>query len=126
MFILLLLLNQVVIHQLLGNEPCIDPMYRVKNDYFETITIVDPLELPEQVESGLRVTTIIPAHVENHFLEDFNQQAVSPLLCIHSSQMSMYLQSVSAMIIIVWYPMPKLKTTPANRHVNCFAMSVVY
>lgn len=66
------------IYQLLGNEPCIDPMDRVKNDYFETITIVDPLELPEQVQSGIGMTTmIIPVHVENHFLQDFNQQAVS-------------------------------------------------
>lgn len=53
-------------------------MDRVKNDYFETITIVDPLELPEQVQSGIGMTTmIIPVHVENHFLQDFNQQAVS-------------------------------------------------
>lgn len=65
------------IYQLLGNEPCIDPMDRVKNDYFETITIVDPLELPEQVQPGVGMTTIIPVHVENHFLQDFNQKVVS-------------------------------------------------
>ena len=65
----------IAILQLLGDEPCIDPMGRVKNDYFETITIIDPLDLPEQVQPGLGMTTIVP--VDNHFIQDFNQQAVS-------------------------------------------------
>ena len=102
--------------QLLGNEPCIDPMDRVKNDYFETITIVDPLELPE-----LQMTTILPVHVDNHFLQDFNQQAVSDwnlsvywdvAVCNGKNDHNSNSSSV------MWYPMLKMKTIPANRHVQ--------
>ncbi len=67
-------------------------MDRVKNDYFETITIVDPLELPELGQPGLGMTTIIPVRVENHFLQDFNQQAVSDCrnVAICNGQMSIF------------------------------------
>ena len=102
--------------QLLGNEPHIDPMDRVKNDYFETITIVDPLELPE-----LQMTTILPVHVESHFLQDFNQQAV------RDWNLSVYWDVAvcngkndhnSNCSLVIWYPMLKMKTIPANRHVQ--------
>lgn len=64
--------------QLLGNEPPIDPTCRVKNDYLETITIVDPLDVQCVDGHALGVTNI--TYNEGPFLCELNQQAVSRAL----------------------------------------------
>ena len=58
----------------------------MKNDYFETVTIVDPLELPEQVQSGLRMTSMTPT--ENCVAYDFSQQVVSNVVSCSSWKMT--------------------------------------
>ena len=63
--------------QLLGNEPCVDPLAYRESDYCESATIVDPLDIHEHGQNHL-VTTVICG--ESLFVEDVQQQAVSIIL----------------------------------------------
>lgn len=59
--------------QLVGNEPSIDPYNSVKNEYYDTMTIVDPLEHG----SVHRMEDTNVAYGGTRFLYNLNQQAVS-------------------------------------------------
>ena len=64
--------------QLLGNEPCVDPLAYTESDYCETATIVDSLDMHEHGQNHLVTTTVV--YGESLFVEDLKQQAVSIIL----------------------------------------------
>lgn len=83
--------------QLLGNEPCVDPLAYAESEYCETATIVDALDMHGHGQNHLVTTTII--YGESLFAEDLKLQAVSTILQVVIPQKAMHSDTVELCII---------------------------